>query len=175
MRIHVDNAGSEMNNFFLLVIGVLFILLAAFLVFYFQTQQNFQDIAKKLEEIQHPPKRSRHSDTLKRTLASFHDKLVVLEADLAKTPRESLTEEEIKTFDVSRHQIKTSIAGLKANGDWVGMPFEYEWAEMLDRLPILLALYRKAEAEKTALEMTPDNELALNNQSEKISANSPSA
>ena len=38
-----------MDNFFLLVIAVLFILLAGFLIFYFQTQQNFQEISEKLE------------------------------------------------------------------------------------------------------------------------------
>ena len=43
-----------MDNFFLLVIAVLFILLAGFLIFYFQTQQNFLEISQKLEEIQHP-------------------------------------------------------------------------------------------------------------------------
>ena len=41
-----------MDNFFLLVIAVLFILLAGFLIFYFQTQQSFQEITQKLEEIQ---------------------------------------------------------------------------------------------------------------------------
>ena len=85
-----------------------------------------------------------------------HDQLVVLEADITKNKRESLTEEELKTFDVSRHQIKASIAGLKANGDWVGIPFEYEWVEMLDRLPNVLNLYRKAEAERQALELAQE-------------------
>jgi hypothetical protein len=47
-------------------------------------------------------------------------------------------------------------AGLKANGDWVGIPFEYEWAEMLDRLPNVLNLYRKAEAERQSLELAQE-------------------
>lgn len=145
-----------MDNFLLLVIGVLFILLAGFLIFYFQTQQNFQEISEKLDELQHPQNGSRSSDALKREMAMHHDKLVVLEADITKNKRESLTEEELKTFDVSRHQIKASIAGLKANGDWVGIPFEYEWVEMLDRLPNVLNLYRKAEAEKQALELAQE-------------------
>ena len=141
-----------MDNFLLLVIGVLFILLAGFLIFYFQTQQNFQEISEKLDEIQHPQNGSRSSDALKREMAMHHDKLVVLEADITKNKRESLTEEELKTFDVSRHQIKASIAGLKANGDWVGI----EWVEMLDRLPNVLNLYRKAEAERQALELAQE-------------------
>jgi len=54
---------------------------------------------------------------------------------------------------VARHKIKACIAGLKANGDWIGLPFEYEWVEMLERLPNVLSLYRKAEADKQAKEM----------------------
>jgi hypothetical protein len=145
-----------MDNFFLLVIAVLFILLAGFLIFYFQTQQNFQEISEKLEEIQHPHSSMLPSETLKRDLATHHDQLVLLEADISKNNRESLTEAELKTFDVARNHIKASIAGLKANGDWVGMPFEYEWVEMLDRLPNVLSLYRKSEADKKSLELAQD-------------------
>jgi len=146
-----------MDNFLLLVIGVLFILSAGFLILYFQTQQSLQEITKKLEVIQQPQNGARTSEAFKRELALNHDKLVVMEADITKNNRESLTEEELKTFDVARNQIKKSIAGLKANGDWVGIPFEYEWTEMLDRLPNVLNLYRKAEADKQALELAQEN------------------
>jgi len=160
-----------MDNFLLLVIGVLFILLAGFLIFYFQTQQNFQEISEKLEEIQHPHTGVRSTDSLKRDLAFHHDKLVVLEADISKNKRESLTEAELKMFDEARNHIKASIAGLKTNGDWVGMPFEYEWVEMLDRLPNVLGLYRKSEADRKAREMDPNQTLALSNQAVEATAN----
>jgi hypothetical protein len=153
-----EEVGCKMDNFLLLVIGVLFILSAGFLILYFQTQQSFLEITKKLEGIQPPQNAARSSEALKRELALNHDKLVVLEADITKNKRESLTEEELKTFDVARNQIKKCIAGLKANGDWVGIPFEYEWVEMIDRLPNVLFLYRKVEAEKQALELAQENE-----------------
>jgi len=142
-----------MDNFYLLVIAVLFILLVGFLIFYFQTQQSFQEITAKLEEIQHPSNTMVSSETFKRELALHHDKLVLLEADISKNNRESLIEEELKMFDVARHQIKASIAGLKSSGEWIGLPFEYEWTEMLDRLPNVLGLYRKSEADKRAKEI----------------------
>jgi hypothetical protein len=145
-----------MDNFFLLVVGILFILLAGFLIFYFQTQQNFKEIAEKLEEIQHPHTGHRSSETLKHELAVHHDMLVLLEAEISKNKRESLNEEELQVFDVARHKIKACIAGLKANGDWIGLPFEFEWVEMLERLPNVLSLYRKAEAEKQARELAAD-------------------
>jgi hypothetical protein len=146
-----------MDNFFLLVVGILFILLAGFLIFYFQTQQNFKEIAEKLEEIQHPHAGHPSSEHLKRELAVHHDMLVLLEAEISKNKRESLEEEELQVFDVARHKIKACIAGLKANGDWIGLPFEYEWVEMLERLPNVLSLYRKAEAEKQARELAADS------------------
>lgn len=144
-----------MDNFLLLVLCVLFILLAGFLIFYFQTQQNFKEIAERLEEIQHPNTGPRSSESLKHELAVQHDVLVLLEAEISKNKRESLTEEELQSFDVARHKIKACIAGLKANGDWIGLPFEYEWVEMLERLPNVLSLYRKSEAEKQAKELAP--------------------
>ena len=142
-----------MDNFLLLVLCVLFILLAGFLIFYFQTQQNFKEINDKLEDIQHPHTGPRSSESLRHELAVQHDVLVLLEAEISKNKRESLTEEELQSFDVARHKIKACIAGLKANGDWIGLPFEYEWVEMLERLPNVLSLYRKAEADKQAKEM----------------------
>jgi hypothetical protein len=145
-----------MDNFLLLVLCVLFILLAGFLIFYFQTQQNFKEITDKLEEIQHPHTGPRSSESLKHELAVQHDVLVLLEAEISKNKRESLIEEELQSFDVARHKIKACIAGLKANGDWIGLPYEYEWAEMLERLPNVLSLYRKAEADKQAKELGVD-------------------
>lgn len=145
-----------MDSFILLVIGVLFLLLAGFLIFYFQTQQNFKEISEKLEEIQHPHTGPRSTESLKHDLAVHHDMLVLLEAEISKNKRESLTEDELKTFDVARHKIKACIAGLKANGDWIGLPFEYEWVEMLERLPNVLSLYRKAEADKQARELAQE-------------------
>lgn len=142
-----------MDNFLLLVLCVLFILLAGFLIFYFQTQQNFKEITEKLEEIQHPHTGPRSSESLKHDLAVQHDVLVLLEAEISKNKRESLIETELQSFDVARHKIKACIAGLKANGDWIGLPYEYEWVEMLERLPNVLSLYRKAEAEKQAREL----------------------
>ncbi|MEY4449234.1 MAG: hypothetical protein RLZZ433_2249 [Pseudomonadota bacterium] len=140
-----------MDNFLLLSVIVLFILLAVFLIFYFQTQQNFKEISDKLEALQLPANNSRSTEAFKRDLALQHDVLVVLEANISKNKRDSLTEDELKAFDVARTRIKACISGLKANGDWLGLPFDYEWAEMLDRLPNVLTLYRKAEAEKKAL------------------------
>lgn len=143
----------------LIVICVLFIFLAGFLIFYIQTQLNFKELTDKLETLQQPPKGNQAVETLKREMAMQHDKLVLLEADISKNKRESLTEEELQTYDVARRKIRGCIAVLKSNGGWIGLPFDYEWTEMLERLPNVQNLYRKAEAEKQAqaLAQSADN------------------
>jgi hypothetical protein len=139
-----------MDNFFLLVSGAVFIVLACLLIFYLQTQQSFVEIREELHVIQQQTLSKLPAETLKRDMAMHHDKLVLLEAEISKYHRESLTEDELKTFLTSRNQIQKHIASLKANGHWVGIPFEFEWTELSDRLPNLVGLYRKYEAERAA-------------------------
>lgn len=140
------------------VIGILFVFLAGFLVFYIQTQMNFKELQQKLEVMREPPKANTNVENLKREMALHHDKLVLLEADISKNRRESLTEEELQTFDLARRKIRGCIAMLKSNGGWIGLPFEFEWTEMLERLPNLQNLYKKAELEKQALLQAQDPE-----------------
>ena len=139
-----------MDIFFILLIGVLFTLMAGLLIFYFQTQQNFKEIAQKLAAIDEPKPVVHSTEAVKLELAKHRDILFVLEAELSKTKREALTEEELKAFDLARRQIKLSISRLKTNGAWIGLPFEYEWVEMLDRLPNVWSLFQKAELERQA-------------------------
>jgi uncharacterized iron-regulated membrane protein len=139
-----------MDIFFILLIGVLFTLMAGLLIFYFQTQQNFKEIAQKLAAIDEPKPVVHSTEAVKLELAKHRDILFVLEAELSKTKREALTEEELKAFDLARRQIKLSISRLKTNGAWIGLPFEYEWVEMLDRLPNVWSLCQKAELERQA-------------------------
>ena len=82
-----------MDIFFVLLIGVLFTLLAGLLIFYFQTQQHFKEIALKLAAMEQPQKSVQSIEALKHELAKHRDILFVLEADLTKTQRDVLTEE----------------------------------------------------------------------------------
>jgi hypothetical protein len=139
-----------MDHFLLLTACAIFIVLACLLIFYLQTQQSFNEIRNEIHEIQQQQVSRLPSETLKRDMAMHHDKLVLLEAEISKYNRESLTEEELKTFFVSRNQIQKHIASLKANGSWVGLPFEFEWSELSERMPNLVRLYKKSEADKAA-------------------------
>ena len=73
------------------VIGILFVFLAGFLVFYIQTQMNFKELQQKLEVMREPPKANTTVENLKREMALHHDKLVLLEADISKNKYRSCT------------------------------------------------------------------------------------
>jgi hypothetical protein len=67
-----------------------------------------------------------------------------------------LTPEELASIDQISKTIRTCIAELKKLGDWLGLPFDFEWTDILARVPKVNALYRKAiaietEPEKPAL------------------------
>jgi hypothetical protein len=145
-----------MDQLLLLLIGLLFTLIAGLLIFYFQTQQNFKEIAQKLQDIEHPQVATTSVESLKRDLAFHRDVLFLLEAEISKTEKDALTDEDLKKFDLARRHIKNCIAKLKANGAWIGLPYDYEWAEMLDRLPNLWGLYQKAELAMQAQEPQPE-------------------
>ena len=45
-------------------------------------------------------------------------------------------------MDNHRKSIKECVDALKNAGDWLGLPFDLEWVDVLQRLPRLQALYR---------------------------------
>ena len=136
-----------MDTALLVVILLLMLLLCCFLLFYFFTQQSLRNITVRLNTmLQPPPAPPKNPESIRRDRAIAHDKLVLLEADLTKNPREDLTAEELASIDQLSKSIRTCIAQLKKSGDWVGMPFDFEWSDILDRLPNVNQLYRKAIA-----------------------------
>lgn len=137
-----------MNLIAMLLVFVL--VLAGVALLYVLIQQRLNDISDRLSKIQTPAvkKPGRSADDVRRGLAAARDLLVVLEAKLVTEAREELSAEELDTFEQARKKIKASIDKLKQSGDWIGLPFDFEWPELQARLPRLDALYRRAvEAE----------------------------
>ncbi len=148
---------SPMDTALLIVILLLMLLLICFLLFYFFTQQSLRDITARLNvALQPAPVPKKNAESIRRERAFSHDHLVLLEADLTNNPREDLTPEELASIDQISKTIRTCIAELKKSDEWIGMPFDFEWADILARLPKVNALYRKAiaidgDTEKQAL------------------------
>jgi hypothetical protein len=131
---------AEMTIFSVFVIFLLFFLMAGLLVFYFQTQQSLRDITDQVGKLQ-PPVTMRSPNAIRQERAAHQDRLVLLEADLNQTPRETLAEAELMLVDQSRDAIKLCNDELKHTGEWIGLPFDFEWTEMFSRMPTLKARY----------------------------------
>ena len=129
-----------MTIFSVFVTFLLFFLMAGLLVFYFQTQQSLRDITAQVGKLQ-PQVTMRSPNAIRQERAGHQDRLVLLEADLNQTPREALTEDELTLVDQSRDAIKLCNDELKLAGEWLGIPFDFEWTEMFSRMPTLKASY----------------------------------
>jgi hypothetical protein len=136
-----------MDTALLIVILLLMLLLICFLMFYFFTQQSLRDITARLNvALQPAPVPKKNAEAIRRERAFLHDRLMLLEADLTNNPREDLTSEELASVDQINRTIGICIAELKNSDEWIGMPFDFEWIDILARLPRVNALYRKASA-----------------------------
>jgi hypothetical protein len=145
-----------MTIFSVFVIFLLFFLMAGLLVFYFQTQQSLRDITFRVGQLQpQVPMRSANAIRLER--AAHQDRLVLMEADLNQSPRDALAEAEMVLVDQSRDAIKLCNDELKHTGEWIGLPFDFEWPEVFSRLPTLKARYA---ASIEALPAVDDQSLA---------------
>lgn len=143
-----------MNITAMLLVFVLVLVGGALL--YLLIQQRLSDILDRLTKLQQPQpqpqKQVRSADDVRRDLAAARDQLVVLEARLVRDACEDLTPEDVESFEQARKKAKACIDKLKQSGDWIGLPFDFEWPELQARLPRLDALYRKVvEAEVARL------------------------
>ena len=138
------------------ILFFLFFVLICVVLFYVFTQQSLNDISARLTKLQKPEKVTRTPDAIRRERAYSHDQIVILEAQLINESREDLTEAEMQEIERARKKIKSCADELRALGDWIGLPFDLEWNDILDRLPVVNRLYRKAIAAQTeALNPTP--------------------
>jgi hypothetical protein len=133
----------------------IFFLLICVVLFYVFTQQSLNDISKRINRLQSAAPIARTPDVVRRERAYSHDQIVLLEAELSSSGREVLTEAEVMEIDKVRKKIKICVDELKASGDWIGLPFDFEWTEILDRLPRVNSLYRKAIVAQTEAAQAP--------------------
>ena len=143
-----------MTTFLPLVTLLLILAMMCFLLYYFYIQQSLETLSRQLANLQTPQSSARGPDLIRREKAYRHDQLFLLEADLTNYPRELLNEEEMAVVDVARKNIKLCIDELKQSGDWLGLPFDFEWSEMVDRVPKVISLYRLTLAQSSWVDGT---------------------
>jgi hypothetical protein len=130
-----------MNIFVVVLVFILFFLMMGLIIFYFQTQQSLRDISDKVAKLQ-PQTISRYPNVIRQERAVNQDQLVLLEVELTQNQPDKLNEEDIQKVESVRNVIKRCNDELKQTGDWMGIPFDLEWTDMFNRMPILKSLYR---------------------------------
>ena len=136
----------------LLIIMLFIVGMLCLVLYHFFIQQSLRDINNRLALLQPAPIQRRGVEVIRRERAHAHDQLVLMEADLVTNPRPNLTSDELENIDKYRKTLKGCIEELKLSGEWMGIPFDFEWTEILDRLPVINVLYRKSAAEVTVFD-----------------------
>jgi hypothetical protein len=110
-------------------------------IFYYLTLQNLAHIRREVDRLQIQARAERASSMLRAERSRCQHELQALETDLGANGRNALTVQELTLVDNHRASIKECVDALKKAGDWLGLPFDLEWVDILQRLPRLNALY----------------------------------
>ena len=143
-----------MITFLPLVILMLILALLCFLLYYFYIQQSLMTMTRQLAHLQAAKVSELGADLIRREKAHHQDQLLLLEVELARYQREFLSDEEWAVVDVARQSIERCIDALKRSGDWLGLPFDLEWSDLLARVPKVIALYRLTLVQSSWVEDT---------------------
>jgi len=126
-------------------------------IFYYLTLQNLAHIRREVDRLQIQARAERASSMLRAERSRCQQELQALETDLGVNERDALTPQELTLVDNHRASIKECVDALKNAGAWLGLPFDLEWVDVLQRLPRLNALYR-ASLDNEAVPATSSSE-----------------
>jgi hypothetical protein len=110
-----------------------------------QQSGSLRELRDKLQSVQDEARNRKNPDTLRRERVAVLDPLLLLETQLSDRAPLLFTEEELGLIAASRERIMTISQQLKALNDWIGAPYDLEWVEYLERLPMLKSLYLSAD------------------------------
>ncbi len=126
-----------------LITGMVLLVMVAVATLHAQQSRQLRDIQERLEAMGAESKRKEESLRFQRT--EFMDPLSQLESELIINERKFLTDIELGMILKAREQMKQVIEQLKQLEAWKGAPYDLEWAEYLDRVPVLKSLYLRAD------------------------------
>lgn len=126
---------------------LLLMFLIMIIVLFQQYQQNiqFKDIQDRLREMRRIEAMEQEAAALRREKAVLLEPLNSLESQLFQESRNTLETEELLAIDEIRGKFRGLSDRLKKMGQWMGPPFDLDWSESLEHLPIVKQLYIAAE------------------------------
>jgi hypothetical protein len=135
-----------MDGLFSVVAVGMVVLMLVVIVAVQQFQQNaqYREIQDRLREIRQAEMLEQQSLALRTERSSVLDPINLLEASLQSKGLNSLSSEELDLVDNGRRRVKAINDTLIGNRQWMGAPFDLDWHEVLDRLPIVKKAYLAA-------------------------------
>ena len=132
-------------DFFSFASIILIILAVCVVVVYAYAQQarRLQAIQDQLAKIE-----DNKPELIRQERAQWLDPLVMMEVQLNQSKEPVLEEAMLQQIEDARNAVKNLNARLVAAREWMGAPFDLEWAEYLDRMPTLKKLYVDTVFEK---------------------------
>lgn len=118
-------------------LAVIILALCVAMIFaYSQQARRLQDIQAQLTKIE-----DSKPELLRQERAQWLDPLILLEVQLSQSAENTLDEAQLQQIEATRDAVKSLNDRLIAAREWMGPPFDLEWAEYLDRMPNLKKLY----------------------------------
>ncbi len=106
-----------------------------------QQSSTLRDIQNKLDLAQEHARQRKDPEVLRRERLALLDPLMLLESQIYIRKPQVLTEEEIELIASTRSRMISLCDELKAAQEWLGAPYDLEWFEYLERIPVLKTLY----------------------------------
>jgi hypothetical protein len=135
-----------------LITGMVLLIVIAVATLHAQQSRQLRLIEERLEAMGAENKRKEESLRFQRT--EIMDPISQLESQLINQDRKFITEQEITMILKAREQVKQISDELKKIEAWRGAPYDLEWAEYLERLPVLKGLYLRAMQDQGLMEQT---------------------
>jgi hypothetical protein len=130
------------------LISFIFIFLLVLMIFiYQQVQQNsqYKIIQQRLQELKDLEMRGERARTLRNERAPLLMQLEIIETNLQSRKNNDLQDQEIIDIDNIRKAIKSGNDEIQDLNQWMGPPFDFEWAECLERFPRIRTAFLAAE------------------------------
>jgi len=129
----------------ILILTMMLIIVVVFATLYVQQSGYLQEIQNKLANIDpQQAEKQKQAETLRRQRLEVVDPLMLLEAEFHQGLRNTLDEMELQRIADSRDRVMSITQQLRDIGDWLGPPYDLEWADYFERLPEIKAVYLKS-------------------------------
>jgi type VI protein secretion system component VasK len=119
---------------FILLIGLIVLVI---IVQQFQQNRQYAEIQARLREIRDAELREQKANALRAERTAVMDPVTMLEATVQSRKDKSLTDEELYQVESARTRVKAITDELMHNQQWLGTPYDLEWHELLERIPLV--------------------------------------